>query len=155
MRNILARMLREARGSPANVARGALGISSETCADNASARLTATSIPPALILRAVANSRNSLPLSSRLRTKTGSAQSDRPHLRLPVSGLLWFTQTPSVPFLTPVSSISGAKSGNKSGVTGMTPGETGQVTPSNPQCAGLPVSDPPDSVRHAYPLADG
>src|SRR5882762_4870165 len=155
MRNILARMFREARGSPANVARGALGISSETCADNASARLTATSIPPALILRAVANSRNSLPLSSRLRTKTGIAKGSRVHFRLSVSGLLWFTQTPPVRFLTPVSSTSGAKSGIKSGITGTTPGETGQVTPPNPQCAGLLVSDPPDRVRHAYPPTDG
>src|SRR4029077_2691547 len=101
MRNILARMLREARGSPANVARGALGISSETCADNARARLTATSIPPALILRAVANSRNSLPFSSRLRTKTGIAKGSRLHFRLSVSGLLWLTQAPPVPFVTP------------------------------------------------------
>src|SRR5713101_1794706 len=101
MRSILARMLREARGSPANVARGALGISRETCADNARARLTATSIPPALILRAVANSRNSLPLSSRLRTKTGIARGSRLHFRLSVSGPLWFTQTPPVPVLTP------------------------------------------------------
>src|ERR1700716_1187799 len=101
MRNIFARMLREDRGSPANVARGALGISSETCADKARARLTATSIPPALILSAVANSRNSLPFSSRLRTKTGIAKGSRLHFRLSASGLLWFTQNPPVPFLTP------------------------------------------------------
>src|SRR5207253_5874186 len=128
---------------------------SETCADNARARLTATSIPPALILRAVANSRNSLPFSSRLRTKTGIAKGSRLHFRLSVSGLLSITQAPPVPFLTPVSSISGAKSGNKSGTTGTKPGETGQLRPSNLQCRGVPVLDRTATVSLWHPPIEG
>src|SRR5581483_6143705 len=44
-------------------------------------RRIATSIPPALTFRAVANSRNSFPLPSRLRTNTGIASGSLVHLR--------------------------------------------------------------------------
>src|SRR6476619_3468294 len=50
-------------------------------------RRTATSAPPALTFNAVANSRNSLPLSSRLRTNTGIANGNRVHFRRSFSGL--------------------------------------------------------------------
>jgi hypothetical protein len=60
---------------------GALGISSETGLDLASARRTITNAPPAEMLTAVANSSDSLPLSSRLRMKTGMARCRRAHFR--------------------------------------------------------------------------
>ena len=62
-------------------ARGALGISSKTCAESGKERRTATRAPPAEMFSAVANSRRSLPFSSRLRTKTGIAMGRRGHLR--------------------------------------------------------------------------
>jgi hypothetical protein len=76
-----ARRYLEARGSSAKAASGALGISSEITASASCARRTARSIPPALTFNAVANSRISFPLSSRLRTKTGIASGKRGHLR--------------------------------------------------------------------------
>lgn len=78
---VRARRLRAARGSDAAAARGALGISSKTCADGGRERRTATKAPPAPTFSAVANSRNSLPFSSRLRTNTGMANARRVHLR--------------------------------------------------------------------------
>src|SRR5207253_60839 len=71
----------EAFGSFAVAANGALGISSNSCDESGRSRRTATRAPAALILSAVANSRNSLPLSSRLFTKTGIANGNRGHLR--------------------------------------------------------------------------
>jgi hypothetical protein len=76
-----ARRYLEARGCNAKAASGALGISSEITASASCARRTARSIPPALTFSAVANSRISFPLSSRLRTKTGMASGKRGHLR--------------------------------------------------------------------------
>src|SRR5271169_2610179 len=64
-----------------------------------SIRRIATSIPPALTFKAVANSRNSLPLLSRLRTKTGIARGNRAHLRRSFPALAPFMQT--FPSLSP------------------------------------------------------
>lgn len=86
-RVVRARKVRAALGRLAVAARGALGISSKTCAAFGNERRTATRAPPALMLRAVANSRNSFPLSSRLRTKTGIARGSRVHFRRSFSGL--------------------------------------------------------------------
>jgi hypothetical protein len=96
MRRALARRLREALGKAARAANGALGISSEMAAEGPRTRRTATSMPPALTLRAVANSRHSLPLSSRLRTKTGIASGNRTHLRRSPRTLFVFTQASSL-----------------------------------------------------------
>src|SRR5260370_31272251 len=60
---------------------GALGISSETSADLGKERRTATKTPPGEMLMAVANSKESLPLPSRVRIKTGMASCNRAHLR--------------------------------------------------------------------------
>ena len=61
MRTRRARKVRADLGRPTVEARGALGISSETLAEGFKERRTATSAPPALILSAVENSRNSFP----------------------------------------------------------------------------------------------
>jgi len=110
VRRALARNVREARGSDANAATGALGISRRICAMAGSIRRIATSIPPALTFKAVANSRNSLPLPSRLRTKTGIASGNRAHLRRSFPAVAPLMQT--FPSLSPPSdrSTSGAKS---------------------------------------------
>src|SRR5215467_12247479 len=81
MRMARARSVRDDFGNEAEAARGALGISSRTRADWGRARRSAINAPPPPMLSAVANSRNSLPLSSRLRTKTGMASGKRSHLR--------------------------------------------------------------------------
>ena len=86
-RTVRARSVRAALGRPVVAARGALGISSNTEAAFGKDRRTATSAPPALTFNAVANSRNSLPLSSRLRTNTGIANGSRVHFRRSFSGL--------------------------------------------------------------------
>ncbi len=86
-RTARARKVRAARGSPVAAARGALGISSTTCAALGKERRTATKAPPALTFKAVANSRNSLPFSSLLRTKTGIANGSRVHFRRSFSAL--------------------------------------------------------------------
>src|SRR2546426_5727151 len=52
------------------------------------------SAPPAETLRAVANSRNSLPFSSLLRTNTGIANGRRGQLRRSISGFLRFKPSP-------------------------------------------------------------
>ena len=101
--------MREALGSAAAVAKGALGISSETCAESGKERRTATSAPPAEILRAVANSRNSFPFSSRLRTNTGMARGRRVHLRRSVSGFRRFNPAPWIRTYARESRIWGAK----------------------------------------------
>lgn len=83
----------------ANAARGALGISSETCAEYGIEWRTAISIPPAETFSAVENSRNSLSASwARLLTKTGMARGRRGHRRRSPPGVLPFTD-PS--FLNP------------------------------------------------------
>ncbi len=83
----------------ASAARGALGISSETCAEYGIAWRTAISIPPAETFSAVANSRNSFSASSaRLLTKTGMARGSRGHRRRSPPGVLPFAD-PS--FLNP------------------------------------------------------
>ena len=94
LRSALARRLREAFGSELSAASGALGISNRICVLAAKPRRTASSIPPALTLRAVANSRNSFPLPSRLRTKTGMAKGNLGHFRLSVCLLLERTPPP-------------------------------------------------------------
>ena len=86
MRRALARRSREARGSSATADTGALGISSWMTASAGRTLRTATSMPPALTFRAVANSRDSLPSLSRLRTNTGMAKGRRDHLRRSVWG---------------------------------------------------------------------
>jgi hypothetical protein len=85
-RTARARKVREALGKVGIALKGALGISSKTCAERGMGRRTATRAPAAEMLSAVANSRNSLPFSSRLRTNTGIASGRRGHLRRSVSG---------------------------------------------------------------------
>jgi len=96
MRNTLARRFRATLGKDASAAKGALGISSNRCAAAGIERLTATSMPPAETLRAVANSKNSLSVSARPRTKTGMAKGRRGHRRRSVVAVLRFTHTPSL-----------------------------------------------------------
>jgi hypothetical protein len=60
---------------------GALGISSETSANLAKERRDTTKAPPGEMLIAVANSSESRPFPSRVRTKTGIARSNRAHFR--------------------------------------------------------------------------
>src|SRR6266853_3911534 len=74
-------MIREEVLTPATGPMGALGISSETSADLAKDRRATTRAPPGEMLIAVANSRESRPFPSRVRTKTGMARSNRAHLR--------------------------------------------------------------------------
>ncbi len=74
-------MAREEERTPCDGPIGALGISSETALDLGKERRTTTRAPPAEMFTAVANSSDSLPFSSRLRTKTGIARRSRAHLR--------------------------------------------------------------------------
>jgi len=112
MRSTLARRLRITAGRDATAARGALGISRETCAAEASERRTATSMPPAETFSAVANSRDSFSPSAWLRTKTGMARGKRGHrLRsVPEDPLFADTHTSSWAVLPNNSSILWAKS---------------------------------------------
>ena len=98
---VRARKLRDDLGKSARETRGALGISSVTCDESGKERLTATRIPPAETFNAVANSNNSLPFSSRLRTNTGIARGKRTHLRCSDSGLVLVKMMPREQ-LTPV-----------------------------------------------------
>ena len=82
------------RGRAAPSAKGALGISNRTDPDNVGERRTTTKAPPALILRAVANSNRSLPFSSRLLTNTGIERGNRTHLRRSFSGWRRFKDSP-------------------------------------------------------------
>jgi hypothetical protein len=82
--------VREALGNEFPETKGALGISSETCAESGKERRTATRAPPAEMFNAVANSNDSFPSSSRLRTKMGIASGKRGHFRFSVSGLRRF-----------------------------------------------------------------
>ena len=109
MRTERARTVREALGRAAAVAKGALGISSETCAESGRERRTATSAPPAETFNAVANSRKSFPFSSRLRTNTGIASGRRIQLRRSVSGFRRFNPAPWRRTYTPKSRTWGAK----------------------------------------------
>ena len=93
IRNTLARRFRATGGKVANAAKGALGISSETCAALGIEWRTAISIPPAETFKAVANSRNSLSASSaRLLTKTGIAKGRRGQRRRSPAADLPFTR---------------------------------------------------------------
>jgi hypothetical protein len=83
-------MVRELFGKELPETRGATGISSKTCAESGKERRTATSAPPAEMFKAVANSNNSFPSSSRLRTKMGIASGRRGHFRFSISGLRRF-----------------------------------------------------------------
>jgi len=74
-------MIREEVFNPLAGPIGALGISSETSADVGKERRTATKAPPGEMLIAVANSRESLSIPSRVRIKTGMASCNRAHLR--------------------------------------------------------------------------
>src|ERR1700680_1150688 len=84
-------MLRESTVDAATDASGALGISSETVEESGGERRTAINAPPAEMFKADANSRNSWPLSSLLRTKTGIAIGKRDQVRRSVSDFLRFT----------------------------------------------------------------
>lgn len=77
IRTNLALRLRTDWLENASAGRGATGISNERPADFGKLRRVARSIPPALILRAVANSRNSFPFSSTPLTKTGMDSGSR------------------------------------------------------------------------------
>ncbi len=96
-RTARARRVRATLGRAAVLASGALGISSRTCADGGGERRTATKAPPAQMFRAVANSRNSLPFSSRVRTKIGMAKGSRTHWRRSFSRLRRIKRSPSNP----------------------------------------------------------
>ena len=74
-------MIREVVFMPWIGPRGALGISNETTDDLGKDRRTTTKAPPAEILTAVANSRESLPAPSRARMKTGMASCSLVDLR--------------------------------------------------------------------------
>jgi hypothetical protein len=75
----LARITREKLGNAVRGPMGALGISRETDVDLGKERRTTTSAPPAEILMAVANSRQSWPFPLLVRTKTGMASCNRAH----------------------------------------------------------------------------
>jgi len=70
---------------------GTLGISNEMTADFGKERRTTTKAPPAEILRAVANSNESLPLASRDRTKMGMARRKRTDFLVSLPGTRFFT----------------------------------------------------------------
>jgi hypothetical protein len=72
---------------------GALGISKRNWAMGGNTLRMAINIPPALTFSAVANSRNSFPFASRLRTKTGIASGSRAHLRRSVPRFEPFIRT--------------------------------------------------------------
>lgn len=81
-RNTRARRPRDAFGGIAKAESGALGISSRISELPGEILRAASSIPPALTLRAVVNSNISLELPSRLRTNTGMAKGNLCHFRL-------------------------------------------------------------------------
>lgn len=91
-RTVRARKVRDALGNELPETKGALGISKETRAESGKERRTAINAPPAEMLRAVANSNNSRPSSSRLRTKIGIASGKRGHFRFSISGLCRFNR---------------------------------------------------------------
>src|SRR6202158_2804121 len=92
--------MREALGKEFAETRGAAGVSRRTCAESGKERRTATSAPPAEMFNAVANSNNSFPSSSRLRTKMGIASGRRGHFRVSISGLRPFNRIPQEVDLT-------------------------------------------------------
>src|ERR1035441_8852949 len=100
-------MTREAVGKPLVGPMGALGISRETKADLGKDRRTTIKAPPAEMLIAVANSSESLPLPSRVRTKTGMASRKRVHFRASVLS----TGSPTYLISLPKSGIHLQRSG--------------------------------------------
>jgi hypothetical protein len=74
-------MIREEVLEPLAIPTGALGISSETGVDWGKERRTTTKAPPGEMFTAVANSRDSLPPRSRVRTKTGMDRCNLGHFR--------------------------------------------------------------------------
>jgi hypothetical protein len=94
MRSVRARRTLAVLGRAVVETSGAQGISSTTCVERGKERRRAIKAPPAETLRAVANSRASLPFSSRLRTKTGMASGSRGHLRRSCSGCRRIKQFP-------------------------------------------------------------
>jgi len=88
---VLARKLRQDLGKTAVEASGTLGISSKTCEESGKERRTATRAPVAEMFSAVANSSNSLPFLSQLRTKTGMARGNRGQRRRSTAGFFVFT----------------------------------------------------------------
>ena len=94
--------MRELRRAGADAASGALGISSETCAAGFRERCTAINAPPAEMFRALANSRNSLPAWSWLRTKTGMASGKRGHSRRSIPG---FRRSKRMPLFVTILSL--------------------------------------------------
>jgi len=100
-------MLRESTAEDATEASGALGISSETVEESGGERRTAINAPPAEIFKAEANSRNSWPFSSWLRTKTGIAIGNRDHVRRSISDFLRFTGPRGNGLNTPLSQVWG------------------------------------------------
>jgi len=113
---VRARKIREALGKEFPETSGALGISSKTCAESGKERRTATNAPPAEMFKAVANSNDSLPSSSRLRTKMGIAKGKRGHFRSSFSGLCRFKRTPQNLNLVMLYRTLGAKPGLEAGL---------------------------------------
>lgn len=110
MRSVRARRMREALGNAEVETSGAQGISRMTCVESGKQRRKATKAPPAEMFNAVANSSVSLPLSSRLRTKTGMASGRRGHFRRSFSGVRGVKQFPQKGRAYPCNySILGAK----------------------------------------------
>jgi hypothetical protein len=116
-------MIREGVFKPLVGSIGALGISSETSADLGKERRTTTKAPPGETLMAVANSRESLPFPSRVRTKTGMASCNRAPLRSSFFDKLRGTYL--VHHIKrsqhPEDRTSGAKLGEESSQPGITP----------------------------------
>jgi hypothetical protein len=90
-RNTRARMSRDVFGSISKAGSvEALGISSRISERPGEILRAASSIPPALTLRAVVNSNNSLELRSWVRTNTGIGRGNRSHFRLSTLDLVPF-----------------------------------------------------------------
>jgi hypothetical protein len=137
VRSVLAFKVRAARGNRAIAATGALGISNRICATAGRVRRIATSIPPALTFNEVANSRNSLPFPSRLRTKTGIANGNRAHFRRSLRDLAPFMQTsPLAPLPETPNCTSGAISYQKTQYLSVKTGIPAQPRRPNPKESG-------------------
>src|SRR5439155_17049557 len=76
------------------LAKGEAGISSASRANRGKERPTATSAPPALTFKAVANSKISLPAWSRARMKMGTARGNRSQRRRSFSAFWLDTRLP-------------------------------------------------------------
>jgi hypothetical protein len=130
-------------GANASDATGALGISSWISATPGRFRRTATSMPPALTFKAVANSRNSFPFSSRLRTKTGMARGNLAHFRRSVLAQLNHLCT----------SVANA-SADIVGKPARNPGFRHQHGQNPHQTRALPAPASP-SIRTSHPFPEG